>query len=127
MTEHIDNYDEKTVDEVKEAVRDGGLDESPGTLGDIYEYEHEHKHRVTLLSWLEGRADDLYEEAADDESDEAGEEAEAVADEKITVSNTRTGRVANMWFDTLYETREVKPNVLVLEALEEGDLREENP
>ncbi|MFB6076885.1 MAG: hypothetical protein ABEK12_02030 [Candidatus Nanohaloarchaea archaeon] len=41
---------EGTVDEVKDAVRDGDID-----AGSVLAAEQENKNRVTLVEWLEGR------------------------------------------------------------------------
>lgn len=98
-----DDYDDLTVDDVKERVREGQL-----LAAAALEYERDHKDRVTLTSWLEGR---LPPADADD------------GHETVTVAAQRVGSIAGFYFERAHATRTVDRNPRVEEAISDGDLR----
>ena len=103
MESPSEDYDELTVDEVKERVESGELDS-----GDVLEYETAHKDRITLTRWLD---------SPDPEMSDGPEE--------IVVAPTKRRRVADFWVDPdeLYQPREVLRTPQIEEAIEAGDLQ----
>lgn len=106
MTQHIDNYDGMTVDEVKEEVRSGSF--SHNELKEILSYEEENKDRVTITRWLEDRVE---------------ENAEVEPDEVTVEMGNTTGYVAGLLFERPFERKTVEFGTRIKRALERGDLR----
>lgn len=124
MVEHIDQYDELTVEEVEDEL--DALTDSQ--LEDVLAYEQENDNRVTIEREIEGRleesgeADDGSAEQADDEADVAGgdddpEPGEVSEDpERVTVRALSDGYHGGMWFDEPGE-REVRYNERIRQAV----------
>lgn len=121
-TEHIDNYDEKNVEEVKSDISEHGLDQSPGTLGDVHEYELENKQRVTLLRWIESRVDDLYQSAQTDGTGVLAEGSEDDVVAPVRVAAPQKGFYVGREFEEAYATEVVYHNERVKRAINRGDL-----
>lgn len=96
------DYDELTVDEVKDRVESGEYRPE-----EVYAYETDNKERVTLLRWLDDRVD-----TSDDPA-------------KVTVAPTRKRRVATYWIDKadLFEPMRVPRTPKVEEAINNGDFQ----
>lgn len=110
MTQHIDGYDDMTVEEVKDAVRNG--DFTTDEIRDILEYEEDHKDRVTITGWIEER----YLPPAEDAEPET-----------VTVTaGEYIGYVAGLHFDRQFEHKTVEYNTRIEQAIEDGDLRRVN-
>lgn len=130
------DYDELTVGDVKDRVRDNEL--GPAA---VLAYERDNKDRVTLTRWLEERAPPLGDGDADADPEPESDadassatqpspaDAPSAADdaddghETVTVASQRLGSIAGMHFDAAYETRVVARTPRVEEAISDGDLR----
>jgi len=79
------DFDQATVDEVKQAVKDGKL-----AVKETLEKERDKKNRKSLVSWLEARAEET-EEAVEEQIEEVvGEEQTEEAGSGLPESVTRT-------------------------------------
>lgn len=131
--EHIDDYDDLTVDEVVAEL--GELDDNQ--LSDVLEYEQNNANRVTVTREIEAQLTteaDSGEEGGGDSSDDAetsgeddgsgedvGSESEGSGgDETIEVRVTQSGYHAGRWFDEP-GTAEFPNNVRTRQALEEDN------
>lgn len=110
MDAPVDDYDEYTVDDAKDAVRDGDLDPAAAL-----EYERATKERVTLTRWLENRLEDLEPQPVDADDGEP---------ETVPVASTRKGSIAGIFFEYANDARVVERTARVEEAISDGDLRE---
>lgn len=152
MSMPIDDYDDLTVEGVKEAVEERSLDYSD--LFAIWVYENANKDRVTLLDWIDTRL-----EKADDDIDqpekecggahplpcgvdvdcpdtdvgkeieiEDAEEPEDDEPETIVVTNGKyTGSIAGQMWEKSDDLREVELNRRIERAIDEGLLKRLEP
>lgn len=125
MTDHIDDYDEKTVPEVKDAVRDAEF--AATALEAIAEYERDHEERVTLLEWLDRRTpeddEDEREPIVIDGTEYDNPDPLDDRPAKARVAALETGSIAGHHFDRLNETKTVEVTPRVVAAINDGRLQ----
>lgn len=135
-----DVYDQFTVGDVRDAVRDA--DVAATDLEALYRYEASHKHRTTVLDWLADRiidaggtvpdagddADADGEPDADAESDPAPTESpvtrsapESESETQVTLRAPSTGYYGGEWFDS-GGTKNVTWSPRLADAVRDGPL-----